>query len=103
MKIEIEMKLIFIKFFSIDTEDEREYRNPPDRLQLSGLQGFSLTYSVTWPVSLVLDRKAHFCYQMIFRHLFYCKYVERLLCRYELKEEILFYLDFFNICVQLMV
>ncbi|CAG9091236.1 unnamed protein product [Plutella xylostella] len=36
---------------------------------------------VKWPVSLVLNHKAVACYQMIFRHLFYCKHVERLLCR----------------------
>ncbi|XP_069970961.1 gamma-tubulin complex component 2 isoform X2 [Penaeus vannamei] len=70
-----------LRILSIETEDEREYYPQEERLQLSGLQGFSLGYRVTWPVSLVLDRKTIACYQMIFRHLFYCKHVERLLCR----------------------
>lgn len=74
--------MMYILFLiSIETEDEREYYPQEERLQLSGLQGFSLGYRVTWPVSLVLDRKTIACYQMIFRHLFYCKHVERLLCR----------------------
>ncbi|XP_050723249.1 gamma-tubulin complex component 2-like isoform X1 [Eriocheir sinensis] len=70
-----------LRILSIETEDEREYYPQEERLQLTGLEGFSLGYRVTWPVSLVLDKKTIACYQMIFRHLFYCKHVERLLCR----------------------
>ncbi|XP_042231927.1 gamma-tubulin complex component 2-like isoform X4 [Homarus americanus] len=70
-----------LRILSIETEDERDYYPQDERLQLTGLQGFSLGYRVTWPVSLVLDRKTIACYQMIFRHLFYCKHVEKLLCR----------------------
>ncbi|RXG60499.1 Gamma-tubulin complex component 2 [Armadillidium vulgare] len=77
-----------LQIISIETDDEREYRNPPDRLHLSGLQGFSLTYSVEWPLLLVLDQRTHFCYQLMFRHLFYCKHVERLLCRVWLSNKI---------------
>jgi gamma-tubulin complex component 2 len=58
-----------------------EYRLPSDKLHLLGLESFSFGYEVKWPVSLVLNRRAIACYQMIFRHLFYCKHVERLLCR----------------------
>ncbi|XP_076059068.1 gamma-tubulin complex component 2-like isoform X2 [Oratosquilla oratoria] len=77
-----------LRILSIDTVEEREYWPPHDRLQLSGLQGFSLNYHVTWPVSLVLDKKSIACYQMIFRHLFFCKYVERLLCRVWLSNKV---------------
>lgn len=49
---------------------------------LSGLEAFVFNYDVKWPVSLILNRKAIACYQMLFRHLFYCKYVERRLCRF---------------------
>ena len=34
---------------------------------------------VEWPVSLVLNHKALAQYQMLFRHFFYCKHIERLL------------------------
>ncbi|KAK7085564.1 Exportin 7 [Halocaridina rubra] len=68
------------RILSIET-DEQDFYMQEDRLQLSGLQGFTLGYRVTWPVSLVLDRKSITCYQMIFRHLFFCKHVEKLLCR----------------------
>jgi len=39
-----------------------------------------LGYHVRFPLSLIINRKAITKYQLIFRHLFYCKHVERLLC-----------------------
>lgn len=46
----------------------------------SGLEAFSLDYKVDWPVGLVINRYVIERYQMIFRHLFYCRHVERHLC-----------------------
>lgn len=45
----------------------------------TGLNAFMLDYKVPFPVSLVISRKALTRYQIIFRHIFMCKYVERLL------------------------
>ena len=42
-----------------------------------GLETFVLDYKVRWPLTLIMSRKALTKYQLIFRHLFYCKYVER--------------------------
>lgn len=42
-----------------------------------GLGNFVLDYKVRWPLTLIVSRKALTKYQLIFRHLFYCKYVER--------------------------
>jgi len=50
-----------------------------EHLRLSGLEAFSFAYRVRWPVSLVFTSKVMACYQMIFRHLFFAKYVEKLL------------------------
>ncbi|KAJ7516840.1 hypothetical protein O6H91_21G000900 [Diphasiastrum complanatum] len=47
---------------------------------LNGLETFTLDYKVRWPLSLVISRKALTKYQLIFRHLFHCKHVERQLC-----------------------
>ncbi|XP_052126076.1 gamma-tubulin complex component 2-like isoform X1 [Frankliniella occidentalis] len=58
----------------------------PDKL--TGLESFSFGYEVRWPVSLVLNYNTKACYQMIFRHLFYCKHVERLLCRVWLSNKV---------------
>lgn len=55
-------------------------RPDPSEVSLSGLEAFSLDYSVKWPLSLVISRKCLFKYQMLFRHLFHCKHVERQLC-----------------------
>ncbi|KAA0200743.1 Gamma-tubulin complex component [Fasciolopsis buskii] len=56
--------------------------DPPaiEDMNLTGLEAFSVDYCVSWPVSLVLNRQVMDRYQMLFRHLFYCKHVERRLC-----------------------
>ncbi|CAG8475833.1 4583_t:CDS:10 [Paraglomus occultum] len=48
--------------------------------QLTGIEALSLDYVVTFPLSLVISRKALTKYQLLFRHLLYLKYVEQLLC-----------------------
>lgn len=71
------------KILSIETNmeaDYKKYRSDPTDLHLSGLESFTFDYVVKWPVSLVLNRKALTRYQMLFRHLFYTKHVERQLC-----------------------
>uniref|UniRef100_T1JH36 Gamma-tubulin complex component 2 n=1 Tax=Strigamia maritima TaxID=126957 RepID=T1JH36_STRMM len=67
------------KILSIETKEEKDYKSVGE-LKLSGLEAFSFDYEVKWPLSLILNRKALACYQMLFRHLFYSKHVERLLC-----------------------
>ena len=44
---------------------------------LKGFEAIALSYDVKWPLSLILSQKNIACYQMLFRHLFLCKYVER--------------------------
>ncbi|KAK2565111.1 Gamma-tubulin complex component 2 [Acropora cervicornis] len=56
------------------------YNQDPTELQISGLEAFSFDYVVKWPVSLILSKKALTKYQMLFRHLFYARHVERQLC-----------------------
>ncbi|CAB4000138.1 Gamma-tubulin complex component 2 [Paramuricea clavata] len=56
-------------------------------IQISGLEAFSFDYVVKWPVSLILSRKALTKYQLLFRHLFYAKHVERQLCRIWLNDK----------------
>ncbi|KAL2653900.1 hypothetical protein R1flu_022028 [Riccia fluitans] len=47
---------------------------------ITGIETFTLDYKVPWPLSLVVSRKALTKYQLIFRHLFHVKHVERQLC-----------------------
>jgi hypothetical protein len=47
---------------------------------LTGLEAFTLDYSVKWPLTLILSRQAMTKYQLIFRHLLLSKHVERQLC-----------------------
>lgn len=66
------------KILAIDTAEEQEFQSCDTSL-LSGMDAFAFGYQVEWPVSLVLNHKALAQYQMLFRHLFYCKHIERLL------------------------
>ncbi|XP_019853680.1 PREDICTED: gamma-tubulin complex component 2-like [Amphimedon queenslandica] len=50
---------------------------PPSSTALPGYECVSLDYEVKWPLSLVLNRRSITRYQLLFRHLFFCKYVER--------------------------
>lgn len=68
------------RILSIQTRDEKEYCVQAGKT-LTGLEAFVFNYDVKWPVSLIINRKAITCYQMLFRQLFYCKHVERQLCR----------------------
>lgn len=47
---------------------------------IKGIEAFTLDYKVKWPLSLIISRKCLTKYQILFRHLFYCKYVEKQLC-----------------------
>ncbi|KAB1203437.1 Gamma-tubulin complex component 2 [Morella rubra] len=57
------------------------HSNDPEALvNITGLETFSLSYKVQWPLSIVISRKALRKYQLIFRFLFHCKHVDRQLC-----------------------
>jgi len=43
----------------------------------SGVRCFTLKYRTSWPLSIVFSRTMLLKYQVIFRHLLYCRYVER--------------------------
>ncbi|XP_014909785.1 gamma-tubulin complex component 2 [Poecilia latipinna] len=70
-----------LRVLAIETKQEKAIINAePTDGALSGLEAFSFDYIVKWPLSLIINRKALTRYQMLFRHMFYCKHVERLLC-----------------------
>ncbi|GIY30343.1 gamma-tubulin complex component 2 [Caerostris extrusa] len=66
------------KILQIPTDMQNEYRNT-ETMMLTGLEAFVFDYEVKWPLSLVINGKALAYYQILFRHLFYCKHIERLL------------------------
>ncbi|ORX62322.1 hypothetical protein DM01DRAFT_1331765 [Hesseltinella vesiculosa] len=51
------------------------------REALNGYDALTLDYTVTFPLSLVISRKALTKYQLLFRHLLCLKHVEDLLCQ----------------------
>ncbi|XP_060951053.1 gamma-tubulin complex component 2-like [Limanda limanda] len=70
-----------LRVLAIKPKQERSIINADStETGLSGLEAFSFDYIVKWPLSLIINRKALTKYQMLFRHIFYCKHVERLLC-----------------------
>jgi len=48
-----------------------------DDRTLKGFEAMTLSYVVKWPLTLILSPRSMACYQMLFRQLFMCKYVER--------------------------
>lgn len=73
-------QLFRILSVAYDSKGTTSYNQDPTELQISGLEAFSFDYVVKWPVSLILSKKALTKYQMLFRHLFYARHVERQLC-----------------------
>ena len=47
---------------------------------LKAYEAFTLQYHVQWPLTLVLSNASITKYQLLFRHMFFCRYVERVLC-----------------------
>ena len=47
---------------------------------LKGYAAFTLDFAAAWPLTLVLSKRSMTKYQLLFRHLFFCRYVERVLC-----------------------
>lgn len=69
-------KLVTLK----DLMTKTSINDTEDAMSLIGLETFSLSYKVMWPLSIVISRKALTKYQLIFRLLFHCKHVSRQLC-----------------------
>eukprot|EP01117_Protostelium_nocturnum_P017756 TRINITY_DN7283_c0_g1_i1.p1 TRINITY_DN7283_c0_g1~~TRINITY_DN7283_c0_g1_i1.p1 ORF type:complete len:773 (-),score=225.32 TRINITY_DN7283_c0_g1_i1:228-2546(-) len=75
------MKIIHVSNGSVQVNTSGQTRSITlDAQKITGLEAFSFDYKVRWPLSLVISRKSLTKYQLIFRHLFLCKYVERQLC-----------------------
>lgn len=53
---------------------------PASTADLSGFEALILDYTVTFPLSLIISRKALTKYQLLFRHILNMKHVEDLLC-----------------------
>lgn len=71
------------KILMVLSTSESEYSTPKWQKKpiLTVIESFAFSYEVRWPLSLILNRRSLACYQMIFRHLFYCKHVERMMCQ----------------------
>lgn len=61
-------------------ETQGENINFEEPVSITGMETFTLSFKVHWPLSLVISRKALTKYQLIFRLLFHCKNVNRQLC-----------------------
>lgn len=65
----------------LNGDASNETAEDKSNLDLSGLECFTFKYSVHWPISIVLNQWVLSQYQMLFRLLFYCKHVDRQLCK----------------------
>lgn len=71
---------MLLNMITIGTPYEKESFETAGPISIPGVEALSLKFEVKWPVSLVLNDRAVTNYQLIFRHLFFCKHVERRLC-----------------------
>jgi gamma-tubulin complex component 2 len=69
-----------LTIIAIETPMERTDFPQVCNYKLPGAEGFSFSYDVKWPISLVLTPRVIVCYPLVFRPLFFCKHVERQLC-----------------------
>ncbi|KAJ3019842.1 Gamma-tubulin complex component 2 [Thoreauomyces humboldtii] len=51
--------------------------NPSPKAVLGGIEAFQLRYTAPFPTSLIISKDVLAKYQVVFRHLFQCKYIER--------------------------
>lgn len=54
----------------------KRYTKTTSNHTVAGLDVFTFSYMVRWPLSLVVSKKVLIKYQLIFRQLSLCKYVE---------------------------
>ncbi|XP_074030590.1 gamma-tubulin complex component 2 isoform X2 [Leptinotarsa decemlineata] len=79
--LQYDLQFQMFKILSIQTRSEQDYWSNSGSKKPLMIESFSFSYEVHWPLSLILNRKSLACYQMIFRHLFFCKYIERMICQ----------------------
>jgi len=65
---------------NIETQNELKMEPQAVETKLNGLASFSLDYVVKWPLSLIINKRTLFKYQVLFRHVYLIKDVERKLC-----------------------
>lgn len=68
-----------------DGSTMEEDDNVKSSTNIFGYEAFTLNYEVGWPLSLVINKRAIEKYQLLFRHIFQCKYVEREICNSYIK------------------
>ena len=68
---------LFKQLSCIISKGRRQEITFQERDTLKGFEAIVVDYDVEWPLNLILSEKNLTCYQMMFRHLFLCDYVER--------------------------
>lgn len=67
----------FSRYADPNSQNNQGFNFAPTSKTLKVLEAFTLDYKVKWPLTLIISRKTITKYQLIFRHLLYCKYVEK--------------------------
>lgn len=68
---------LFKQLSSIISKGRRNEVTFQETDSLKGFEAVVLEYDVKWPLNLILSERSLTCYQILFRHLFLCDYVER--------------------------
>ncbi|EDV26389.1 uncharacterized protein TRIADDRAFT_23299 [Trichoplax adhaerens] len=80
LRIELLSYDLITQLFRILAVSQDTKRPTEQTVNISVLEAFTFDFTVHWPLSIIISRKALTRYQMLFRHLFYAKHVEKQLC-----------------------
>jgi gamma-tubulin complex component 2 len=78
--LKTDLKTMVLTIQNIETQNETKMETQAVETKLNGLASFSLDYVVKWPLSLIINKRTLFKYQVLFRHVYLIKDVERKLC-----------------------
>lgn len=68
---------LFKQLSSIISKGRRNEVNVQETDSLKGFEAVVLEYDVKWPLNLILSERSLTCYQILFRHIFLCHFVQR--------------------------
>jgi gamma-tubulin complex component 2 len=79
--LKTDLKTMVLTIQNIESQNEIKLENQSSQeVKLNGMASFSLDYVVKWPLSLIINKRTLFKYQVLFRHVYLMKDVERKLC-----------------------
>mmetsp|Transcript_4860 Transcript_4860/g.7190 ORF Transcript_4860/g.7190 Transcript_4860/m.7190 type:complete len:779 (+) Transcript_4860:31-2367(+) len=72
-------QLVKYKLIGFVMQSNPSANNKSNERAVTGFDALNMQYRLEYPLSLIIDRSSMASYEMLFRHVFYCKYIEHVL------------------------